>query len=227
MNSRNRDGADAGGTGASAGAGAGAGVVAAETGGPRRTRTPALSDSEARARALDSATRLYYGRGIQSVGMDALASDSGIGVKRLYQLFASKESIIEQVLAGLHAQWDADVRGAVDAATTPRDKLLAVYDYLGQWFAQDDFRGCAFINSFGEMGATMPHIAELVREHKRGFQGYITDIAVDAGAPALLGAQLALLAEGAQTTAAIAGDSTVAGTARSAAETLVDAALPH
>ena len=193
----------------------------------RRTRTPAVSDDEARTRALGAATRLYYARGIHSVGMDALAADSGIAVKRLYQLFASKEAIIEQVLDGLHTQWTADVRAAVDAAPSPREKLLAVYDYLDRWFAQDDFRGCVFINSFGELGATMPRIATLVREHKRDFQNYICDLAVDAGAPAALGQQLALLAEGAQTTAAISGENSSATVARSAAETLVEAALPR
>lgn len=193
----------------------------------RKTRAPALPDAEARTRALDAATRLYYARGIQSVGMDALAAESGVGVKRLYQLFSSKDDIIEQVLSGLHAQWDADVRAAVAAAETPRDTLLAVYDYLGRWFAQDDFRGCAFINSFGELGATSTRIADLAREHKVDFQRYISALAIEAGATDVLGQQLALLAEGAQTTAAIVGDPSAARVARSAAETLVDAALPR
>lgn len=193
----------------------------------RRTRTPALPDAEARARALEAATRLYYARGIQSVGMDALAAESGVGVKRLYQLFSSKDEIVELVLAGLHAQWDGDVRAAVGAAQTPRDKLLAMYDYLGRWFTQDDFRGCAFINSFGEIGATSTRVADLVREHKLDFQRYMSTLAIEAGATDMLGQQLALLAEGAQTTAAIAGDATAADVARRAAETLVDAALPR
>lgn len=193
----------------------------------RRTRSPAIPDDEARSRALQSATRLYYRRGIQSVGMDALAADSGIAVKRLYQLFSSKEAIIEQVLASLHAEWDDNVRAAVDAERSLRGKLLATYDYLGRWFEQDDFRGCAFINSFGEVGASSPRVAAIVREHKDDFRRYLSSLATQAGATEDLGQQLALLAEGAQTTAAISRDPQVAATARRAAAILVDAALPN
>jgi hypothetical protein len=46
----------------------------------------------------------------------------------------------------------------------------------------------------------------------------------DAGAPATLAPQLAILAEGAQTTAAIAGTPDAAHQARAAAETLLDVA---
>ena len=192
---------------------------------PRRGRTPALGESEARLAALAAATRLYYARGIQSVGMDALAAESGIGLKRLYQLFPSKDAIVEQVLDGLHASWDRDIAAAVDAVDEPRDQLLAIYDYLDAWFAKDNFRGCAFINSFGELGASSPAVAVSVREHKHGFQEFVADIAERAGAPRALGRQLAILAEGAQTTAAIAGEGSAAKLARDAAEVLITAAL--
>jgi len=191
----------------------------------RQPRPPVLPEAEARGRALEAATRLYYGRGISAVGMDALSSESGIGLKRLYQLFPSKEAIVEEVLNSMHETWVTDLEQAAASASTARDRLLAVYDYLGRWFSDDDYRGCVFINTFGEMGAVSPRIATLVRDHKRDFQQYVVRLAVEAGAPEALGQQLAILAEGAQTTAAIAGDPAAAGYARDAAVTLIDAAL--
>ena len=50
-------------------------------------------------------------------------------------------------------------------------------------------------------------------------------LVVAAGAPASLAAQLSILAEGAQSTAAIAADPQVAVQARNAAEVLIDAAV--
>ena len=192
---------------------------------PTSTRRPTLTDEEARDRALDAATRLYYARGVGAVGMDALNAESGIGLKRLYQLFPSKEAIVEQVLNGMHDSWVADIRAAAASAPDPRGRLLAVYDYLGRWFCDDDYRGCVFINTFGELGATSPRIASLVRDHKRDFQRYVSELAVEAGATEALGQQLAILAEGAQTTSAIAGTPDAAGYAHDAAVTLIDAAL--
>ena len=116
---------------------------------------------------------------------------------------------------------------AVDRASTPRDKLLAMYDFLESWFADDTFRGCGFINAFGELGSTSPTIADIARAHKESFQQYVgqlTGAVVDDTAVAdELAAQLALLAEGAQTTAAIAGSTEPAAHARRAAAVLIDA----
>ena len=38
---------------------------------------------------------------------------------------------------------------------------------LAEWFGRDDFRGCAFINSVGELGSTVPEVMEIAQRHKR------------------------------------------------------------
>lgn len=185
---------------------------------------PTQADAEIRGRVLAAADRLYYRCGIQAVGMDALRAEAGVSLKRLYQLFPSKESLVEEVLNRRHRAWNELVEAAVITGDTPRGRLLAVYDMLAHWFDQDDFRGCVFINTFGELGASAPRIADLVREHKAQFQARLVTLTAEAGGPASLAFQLAILAEGAQTTAAIAGTSEAAGHARAAAATLIDAA---
>jgi len=183
-----------------------------------------MSDDAARELVIATADSLYNLRGIQSVGMDALRDASGVSLKRLYKLFPSKEIIVEEVLRSRHERWMSSVSTAVDAASSPREKLLAIFDYLGEWFAENDFRGCGFINSFGELGGTVESLAGIVRDHKADFQAYVAQLVEDAGAPAWLGPQLAILAEGAQTTAAIAGTAQAADDARRAAQILMDAA---
>ncbi|MDP9791783.1 AcrR family transcriptional regulator [Catenuloplanes nepalensis] len=185
----------------------------------------APTDDEIRARVLDAADRLYNARGIQAVGMDALRAEAGVPLKRLYRLFPAKETIVEAVLRRRHQVWTSFVEDAVAGAPTPRAQLLALYDMLARWFDEDDFRGCVFINTFGELGTVSPRVAEIVREHKAGFQGRVAELCAAACAPAWLAPQLAILAEGAQTTAAIAGTNEAAGHARAAAVTLIDAAL--
>jgi hypothetical protein len=130
------------------------------------------------------------------------------------------------VLARKHAEWEHGLSTAVaDAGGDPRARLLAVYGYLEVWFCSDGFRGCAFINAFGELGGTSPEVAEIVRAHKASFQRYMAGLVADIGAPAALAAQLSILAEGAQSTAAISADPQVAVQARQAAEVLIDAAF--
>ncbi|WP_420364065.1 helix-turn-helix domain-containing protein [Curtobacterium aetherium] len=192
------------------------------------TSTATAVEPETTARIVETADALFYARGIQAVGMDEIRSTAGVSLKKLYAAFPGKEQLIAAVLTGRHELWEQGIRTAVDAAGTPRDELLAVYDFLESWFGDETFRGCGFINAFGELGATSPAIADIARDHKDSFQRFIAGIAAHAVADAdraeELAAQLALLAEGAQTTAAIAGTADAAVHARRAAAVLIDAA---
>ena len=180
---------------------------------------------ETRARIVATADALYYARGINAVGMDEVRTAAGVSLKRLYTEFPGKEQLVLAVLASRHRQWEDGLARTAAGLDDPRQRLLAVFDFLEEWFRDDTFRGCGFVNAFGELGATSPAVAGAVREHKQSFQDDIARLAVEAGADASLGAHLALLAEGAQTTAAIAGSADAARHARRAAEVLVDAAL--
>ncbi|GHB82528.1 TetR family transcriptional regulator [Streptomyces cirratus] len=167
---------------------------------------------------LDAAEDLFYARGIQAVGMDAVRDAAGITLRRLYQLFPSKGDLVEAYLVRRDARWLRSLARHVDAATqTPQARLLAVFDWLEDWFAQSDFRGCAFINSFGELGGTSPQVTAVARHHKDAFHAYLQGLATAAGATADTGAQIALLAEGAMTTTAICGTPAAARQAKQAA----------
>ena len=184
-----------------------------------------MMDERVRERVLNAADRLYYGRGIQSVGMDELRRASGVSLKGLYGVFPSKAAIVLEVLDRRHALWNTGVTDRVARAETPRAKLLAIYDYLSDWFSDDTFRGCGFINAFAELGSISPEVAERARQHKAGFQSFVARLVADAGADPDLAPQLSILAEGAQTTAAIAGTPEAAVHARRAAEILIDAGM--
>ena len=184
-----------------------------------------MDDETARESVLAAADELFYTRGIQSVGMDEVRTAAGISLKRMYSLFPSKDAIIAEVMLRRTATWNDGISAAAARADGPRAKLLAIYDFLAEWFDEDNFRGCGFINAFGELGASSPAVAAAAREQKDTFQRYVASLVREAGAPDHLAPQLAILAEGAQTTAAIAGTSDAARHAKAAAVTLIDAAL--
>ncbi|MFP3464978.1 TetR/AcrR family transcriptional regulator [Leifsonia sp. SIMBA_070] len=185
-----------------------------------------MVDEELRSRIVDAADALYYARGFHAVGMDQVRDAAGVSLRRLYALFPSKDDLVLAVLAKRHELWTAGVAARVASVEGAEAKLLAIYDYLADWFVEDTFRGCGFINAFGELGAADPRVAEAARTHKESFQEFVAAIAADAGASPALAPQLAILAEGAQTTAAIAGTPDAASDARAAAQVLIRAALP-
>ncbi|WP_157252995.1 TetR/AcrR family transcriptional regulator [Nonomuraea typhae] len=184
-----------------------------------------IDEETARERVVDAADRLFYARGVQAVGMDAVRTAAGVSLKRIYALFPAKDDLVLAVLRHRTNQWNLGIGAAVAAARTPRGKVLAVFDFLAEWFREDSFRGCAFINFFGELAGGNAGVAEAVRAQKTSFQRHVAELVRAAGGPAYLAPQLALLAEGAQTTAAITGDPDTAAQARAAADTLIRCAL--
>ncbi|MFI0462873.1 TetR/AcrR family transcriptional regulator [Saccharopolyspora sp. 5N102] len=180
-----------------------------------------LDQETARERVLEAAEELFYSRGIQAVGMDAVRNASGVSLKRLYQVFPSKEALVREFLHYRDLRWRRALAVHVDAQPTPEERIVAVFDWLHTWFSEPDYRGCAFINSFGELGAVSAEVAEQARQHKQAFQDYLAGLVAATGRPAELAEQLALLAEGAITTAAISGSPEPALRARDAARLLM------
>lgn len=183
-----------------------------------------MTDEETLRKGLvEAADRLFYARGVQAVGMDAVRAEAGVSLKRIYALFPSKDDLVTAVLRHRSAVWDDGVAAAMAGTEDPVDRLLAIFDYLDGWFHEPDFRGCAFINLYGELGPSSPNAAEAVRRQKRGFADLVARLVGEAGLPDDLAPQLVVLAEGAQTTAAILGDPDVARHARAAAGVLIEA----
>ncbi|MDN3240301.1 TetR/AcrR family transcriptional regulator [Glycomyces tritici] len=184
-----------------------------------------IDDTAARAQVVEAADQLFYAQGVQAVGMDAVRAAAGVSLKRIYALFPSKDALVAAVLEHRRAQWNAGIAAGAARADTARGKILAVFDFLDAWFREPDFNGCAFINAYGELHGGSPAVSRTVREQKDAFQRYIAGLVREAGGNATLAAQIAILAEGAQTTAAIAGTPEAAAQARAAVEVLLDAAL--
>ncbi|WP_405897498.1 TetR/AcrR family transcriptional regulator [Streptomyces sp. NBC_00727] len=170
---------------------------------------------------LDAAEGLFYARGIQVVGMDAVRAASGLSLKRIYQRFATKEDLVVAVLRRRDQRWRGDLAAYVERVPDAGERVLAVFDWLARWFARPDFRGCAWINAHGELGATSEAVLAEVREHKRAFRAQIAAWVDATGAP--VAEPVFLLVEGAIVTAGITGEPESAGHARAAAATLLAA----
>jgi AcrR family transcriptional regulator len=184
--------------------------------------------SSARERLLAAADELFYAEGVQSVGIDRIIDHAGVAKASLYNLFGSKEELVAAYLASRHSDTIGRLNDAVAHAATPRQKILAVFEVQADLFRQADFHGCAFVAAAAEApeGGLVDRAADDFRASLR--QMFI-DLARQAGArsPTTLGRQLHLIYDGAGLAARMdKGDRAIARSARAAAETLLDAALP-
>ncbi|MGW5020333.1 TetR/AcrR family transcriptional regulator [Streptomyces cacaoi] len=180
------------------------------------------------SRVLDAADALFYAHGIQSVGMDRIRDVSGVPLKQIYRCFPSKGALIEAYLRRRDEWARTELEKRVAAQVGSTERVLAVFDWLYDWFDDPGFRGCAFLNAYGELGAKSPGVARVVREHKAVVRGYLGRLADETGASGAdrLADQLAVLVDGAMSAAAVTGTPAPARQARAAAETLIGAATP-
>ncbi|WP_043624002.1 TetR/AcrR family transcriptional regulator [Nonomuraea candida] len=171
-------------------------------------------------RLLAAAGELFYRQGVRAVGMDEVRAASGVSLKRLYQCFPSKEALVVAWLERRDEQWMSSLTSYVRERG---DRVEAVFEWLERWFGEDGFRGCGFLNAYGELGATSEAVAEVVRRHKRRLRDLLRELAGDDDA---LAEQLFILVEGATVTAMV-DPGRAAATARAAGRAARALTSPH
>ncbi|MEU1804043.1 helix-turn-helix domain-containing protein [Streptomyces sp. NPDC019937] len=152
-------------------------------------------------RVLDAAAELFYGQGINAVGVDLIARHAGVTKKTLYERFGSKEALVAAYLRERDERWRAWLTGEVDKSPRqgPRDRILATFDALGVWMRRENPRGCGFVNAAAELPDADHPARRAISDQKRWLRNYLRDLAEDAGAPEpdALADELLLLHEGA------------------------------
>jgi AcrR family transcriptional regulator len=188
--------------------------------------TKASEGTSARERLLEAANELFYEEGIHTVGIDRVIERAGVAKASLYSTFGSKDALVEAYLAGRHESRKARITRKLAAATTPRARLLAVFDALEERISERSFRGCAFVLATAE-GNPSAGVRRVCDQSRAWMRDLLVEVATEAGAtaPERLAQQLLLLYDGATVGSYMDDDPSVVKRARSLAATLVDGAL--
>lgn len=177
---------------------------------------------------VEKALEIFYREGFHATGMDLLAAETGISKTTMFKHFRSKEELILAVLRLRDQNFRNWLFRRMERAGPPRAQLSAMFDALGEWFAEPGFRSCMFIKAASEYPDPMHPIHAQSAEHKRLLFLALHKIALAAGArdPAGLARKLLLLKEGAIVTAHLGHEADPAADAKAAAEALLAEALP-
>jgi AcrR family transcriptional regulator len=191
--------------------------------------TKKLADTtkrSARERLLAAADELFYQSGIHSIGIDRVIERAGVAKASLYDTFGSKDALIRSYLEARADARQTRIEARIARHMSPRDRVLAVFDAMAEWFADPRFRGCAFTRANAEAvpkgGAK--EVCDAARDWMRT---RFATLAKEAGAakPELIARQLVILYDGATVSAQMDGDPGIAKAARDAAALMLDAAI--
>ena len=142
-----------------------------------------MAQRTARDRILDTAYELFSRNGIRAVGVDTVVAESGVAKMTLYRHFPSKDDLVLAFMVDREQRW---TRGWVEEETarrakTPAERLLAIFDIFDEWFHQDDFEGCSFINVLLETCDRQSPIRAAAIAHLATIRAFLRGLATEAG----------------------------------------------
>lgn len=179
--------------------------------------TPGAPSESGSERIRRAAYELFSRHGIRDVGVDAVIAKAGTAKMTLYRNFPSKDDLILDFLQRREQLWtigwlqhESSLRGR-----RPQDRLLAIFDLFGEWFAKPDFEGCAFLTTMMELIGTEHPVRVASVEYLARIRGYLRAQAEEAGVadPERFARQWHILMKG-SIMAAHEGDAGAAGAAR-------------
>ena len=159
--------------------------------------TPDLLSLPVRDRILLTAHGLFYRDGIRATGIDRVIAESGVTKVTFYRQFPSKNDLILAFLALRHDRWMAWFKEALIRHGSERKGVQALVPTLAEWLSHEEFRGCAFINSVGELGSALPAVVEMARLHKQEVADVVSGLLPPGRQRARLAKALVLAMDGA------------------------------
>jgi AcrR family transcriptional regulator len=161
---------------------------------------------DVRERILETASTLFYQRGVRAVGVDLVVQEAAVAKTSLYRHFPTKDDLIVAFLEREDLEfWALWERVAEQHPGDPAGELEAHLRWIGERLARSNYRGCPQINVAAEFAEEDHPAREVSRRHMRALRSRLQAIArrLDARRPDQLATQLAVLINGAFVSSAL------------------------
>jgi AcrR family transcriptional regulator len=136
----------------------------------------------ARERLLAAADELFYRDGVHSTGIDAVIEKAGVAKGSLYYIFGGKDELVAAYLRGRHEAFRQSVEAAQAGIDDPGEKILAIFDALGDYVSLSEFRGCPFDSAAAEAPTGQCQVLA-IQEYRDWLQQSLRHLAAYTGVP--------------------------------------------
>jgi AcrR family transcriptional regulator len=154
-----------------------------------------------RERILEAAYDLFSRSGVRAIGVDTITVHADVAKMTLYRNFASKNDLAMAFMELREERWTKGWLQAevLSRAVTPAGQLLAIFDLFSEWFAREDFEGCAFLTSLLEFEDPADPVRQACVMHLANIRAFVRELAEEAGIddPERFAAQWHILMKGA------------------------------
>jgi AcrR family transcriptional regulator len=182
---------------------------------------------DVRERILETASALFYRRGVRAVGVDLVVEEAGVAKTSLYRHFRTKDDLVAAFLAredeDFWRTWD---EVADRHREDPAAELAAHLEWIGERIGRPNYRGCPQLNVAAEFPDGDHPARRVAAAHKREMRRRLNGITerLGVGDPDLVGGQLAVLINGAFVSSQVVSADEAVRLLKVAARTLVEGA---
>jgi AcrR family transcriptional regulator len=189
-------------------------------------RPSAHGGVEVRDKILETASQLFYARGVRAVGVDLVVERAGVAKTSLYRHFRTKDDLIAAFLEHEDQDfWGAWDRVANQHAYDAGAELHAHLGWIGERVGRANYRGCPQINVAAEFPEADHPARKVAETHKRELRRRLKAIAerLKVASPDELAGQLSVLVNGAFVSSQIFEPGEATTLLRRAADALISA----
>jgi AcrR family transcriptional regulator len=179
-----------------------------------------MKKSKARDKIVETATRLFYQQGCMATGINQIIKESGVAKTTLYEHFNSKEDLLIEYLTNISRQTDEQLKAEIEKFDNPKEKALALFDYLAKLTAEASYCGCSFLNMVSEVPSDSGRAKEIIKKQKDDVRALFADILRPVKKDQFAD-QLYMLFDGALITQKVHGNSWPIQTAKEMAERIL------
>lgn len=137
----------------------------------------------ARDRLVSAATKLFYGEGIRSVSIEAVAKKAGVTKRTFYYHFRSKDDLVaaylearDQPTLDLFARWFNESKCPINK------KIEGMFQKFARATKNPNWKGCGFLRTSAELASTPGHPAfQAGAAHKKKFEAWLADTLASEG----------------------------------------------
>jgi AcrR family transcriptional regulator len=125
---------------------------------------------EKRQHIVATAYSLFKRDGFHATGIDKIIAEADVAKMTMYRHFPGKDDLIVEVLGWRAQRFDRQLDRLTEAASTPREKIAAIFDWHERWFDSPDFHGCLFQHALAEFGEPDHAVFQAAMRQKRDLQ---------------------------------------------------------
>ena len=142
-----------------------------------------VKPASGRERILEAAYDLFSRSGVRAIGVDTITVHADVAKMTLYRNFSSKNELATAFMQLREERWAVGwLQVEVLArAASPAGQLLAIFDVFSEWFAREDFEGCAFVTSLLEFEDRDDPVRQACVTHLANIRMFLAGLAEAAG----------------------------------------------